>query len=186
MEQQGKWIEAGQGWEGIESTLQLSGWDHKRRVIVLRRKQTYREKWKSIKNKLPLLEWCGYTTADFKRCQLLARMVGLVYNWWSLFVRLADPHQHREAITSRPMLLHSVARQTQHSGQTKLMVSNSHGQAEKIREMLTNLSQFLTQLIKDAEQLTQPERWRRILSKVFEKFLGGRLLKPLSWTLESG
>jgi hypothetical protein len=33
------------------------------------------------------------------------RQVALVYNWWSLFVRLADPEHHRETITSRPLLL---------------------------------------------------------------------------------
>ncbi len=237
LEQQGRWTEAGKGWEGIESTLQLMGWNRKRRVIILRRKQTYRERWKSVKNnKLPLLEWgglfplaseiyeyailvtsldylietiaqlyrdradvenCydelknqwgwgGYTTADLKRCQLLARMVGLVYNWWSLFVRLADPHRYREAITSRPMLLHGVAQQTQHAGQTKLTVSSLHAEAGKIREMLRNLSRFLSDLTQGAEQLNVVERWRRILSKAFEKLLGGRLLQPLSWALESG
>ena len=29
----GKWIDAGQGWEGIESSLQLSGWSKDRKVI---------------------------------------------------------------------------------------------------------------------------------------------------------
>jgi len=33
--------------------------------------------------------WGGYTTHDLKRCQILARCIGLIYNWWSLFVRLA-------------------------------------------------------------------------------------------------
>jgi hypothetical protein len=37
-------------------------------------------------------------------------MVALIYNWWSLFVRLADPQHHREAITSRPLLLSAIAR----------------------------------------------------------------------------
>ena len=46
--------------------------------------------------------WGGFTTQDLKRCQHMARLVGLIYNWWSLFVRLADPDHHREAITSRP------------------------------------------------------------------------------------
>jgi hypothetical protein len=31
------WTEAGQGWEGIGSTLALTGWEDKRRVLVLRR-----------------------------------------------------------------------------------------------------------------------------------------------------
>jgi hypothetical protein len=49
--------------------------------------------------------WGGFTTQDLKRCRLLAASVALIYNWWSLFVRLADPDQHREVITSRPVLL---------------------------------------------------------------------------------
>ena len=40
--------------------------------------------------------WGGFTTHDIARCQLAARNVALIYNWWSLFVRLAD-----QASTSR-------------------------------------------------------------------------------------
>jgi hypothetical protein len=35
----------------------------------------------------------------------MAGAVALVFNWWNLFVRLADPDHHREAITSRSLLL---------------------------------------------------------------------------------
>jgi len=31
----------------------------------------------------------------------MAGYVALVFNWWNLFVRLADPNHHREAITRR-------------------------------------------------------------------------------------
>jgi hypothetical protein len=31
-----------------------------------------------------------------ERCRFMARMTALIYNWWSLFVRLADPHKHTE------------------------------------------------------------------------------------------
>ena len=31
------WVDAGQGWQGREDVLQLSGWTKKRRVVVLRR-----------------------------------------------------------------------------------------------------------------------------------------------------
>jgi hypothetical protein len=60
--------------------------------------------------------WGGFTTQDLKRCRLLARSVALIYNWWSLFVCLADPQHHREAITSRPLLLTALARRTHHAG----------------------------------------------------------------------
>ncbi len=31
--------------------------------------------------------WGGFTTQDLSRCRLVARAVGLIYNWWNLFVR---------------------------------------------------------------------------------------------------
>ena len=31
------WVDAGQGWQGKESTLQLTTWTKSRRIIVLRR-----------------------------------------------------------------------------------------------------------------------------------------------------
>ncbi len=71
--------------------------------------------------------WAGFTTQDRKRCQLMARSVAPVANWRNLFVRLADPDHHREAITSRPLLLTAIGRQTQHAGRTTFRVSSSHG-----------------------------------------------------------
>jgi hypothetical protein len=50
----------------------------------------------------------GFTTSDLKRCRLMAGCVALVFNWWNLFMRLADPNHHREAITSRPLLLQAI------------------------------------------------------------------------------
>ena len=40
--------------------------------------------------------WAGFTTRDRERCQITARLIAQVYNWWSLFVRMADPHRHHE------------------------------------------------------------------------------------------
>ena len=52
--------------------------------------------------------WAGFTTRDIKRCRLMACSVALIFNWWNLFVRLADPYHHREAITSRPLTLTGI------------------------------------------------------------------------------
>ena len=50
--------------------------------------------------------WGGYMTQqDIKRCRLTAEAVALMYNWWSPFVRLANPDVRMEATTSRPLLL---------------------------------------------------------------------------------
>ena len=43
--------------------------------------------------------WGGYTTHDLERCNLSARAVALIYNWWSWYVRLAHPQTRLEAIT---------------------------------------------------------------------------------------
>jgi hypothetical protein len=73
--------------------------------------------------------WGGLTTQDLKRCRFMARMTALVYNWCSLFVRLADPNKHTESLTSRPLLLRAPARLTRHSGQTRVSISHSRAEA---------------------------------------------------------
>ena len=121
--------------------------------------------------------WGGFTTQDLKRTQITARMTAIVYNWWSLFVRLVDPMTAREAITSRPLLLTGVARATNHAGRTTLFLNSSHGQRHKIKEKLADLTQFLREL-QSAPQLTSTERWCRILGRALTKFLRGRNPKP--------
>ena len=103
--------------------------------------------------------WGGYTTQDLKRCRLMARFVALVFNWWTLFVRLADPDRHREAITSRPLLLTAIGRRTTHAGQTTIRVGSTHAKHAWVRGALTRIGAFLEALRSSAEQLTPLERW---------------------------
>ena len=122
--------------------------------------------------------WGGFTTQDLKRCRLLAGTVALIYNWWSLFVRLADPDHHREAITSRPLLLAAVARKTQHAGQLTLSISSPHGMRDKARIAYVRIAGFLAGLRQNAEQLDPLAKWYRILSEALRHFLHGRQLVP--------
>lgn len=122
--------------------------------------------------------WGGFTTQDLTRCRLAARMVALIYNWWSLFMRLADPDHHREAITSRPLLLSAIARKTRHAGQVTLTISSMHGLRDKARHAYVRISGFLTDLRQNAEQLDRLEKWYRILSEALRHFLHGRQLQP--------
>ena len=101
----------------------------------------------------------------------MARMVALVYNGWSLFVRLAQPHKHFEAISSRPLLLHGVATQTRHAGQTRLTITSTHARQSAIQAVLTNLARFLASLKDTAEQLPDAQRLRAILNRAFAKFM---------------
>jgi hypothetical protein len=122
--------------------------------------------------------WGGFTTQDLTRCRLLASTVALIYNWWSLFVRLADPEHHREAITSRPLLLSAIARKTQHAGQVTLSISSPHGMRDKARLAYIRISGFLAGLRQNAEQLDPLAKWYRILSEALRHFLKGRQLVP--------
>jgi len=114
--------------------------------------------------------WGGYTTQDLKSSQLMSRMIALVYDWWNLFARLAIPEKHHEAITSRPLLLSSVGRLTEHSRQKRLVITSSHGSVEKIKGAYRRLVHFFNDLKSIAPQLTYQQCWQRILSKVMEGF----------------
>ena len=122
--------------------------------------------------------WGGFTTRDLQRCRLMARIVALIYNWWSLFVRPADPDQHTEAITCRPLLLYGVGRQTRHANQTTITVTSTHGKAGHVRRMLAEVVTFFKSLRPIAEQLSDLRRWYRILSRALVKYLKGRQLGP--------
>jgi hypothetical protein len=115
--------------------------------------------------------WSGYTTHDVKRCEIMARIIALIYNWWTLFARLANPDKHVEAISSRPLLLHAIARQTRHSNRTKVSITSTHAKAELVQVVLDEISRVLSWIRSTTEQLTQNERWRQILSYAFRKFL---------------
>src|SRR5258707_871334 len=108
--------------------------------------------------------WGGFTTHDLTRCRIMARIVALIFNWWNLFVRLADPDHHREAITSRPLLLQAIGRQTNHAGRATVTISSSHGKRDRARRALTRIAAFFATLRETAEQLTDLDRWYRILS----------------------
>lgn len=122
--------------------------------------------------------WGGFTTQDLARCRLSARNVALIYNWWNLFVRLAEPGQHLEAITSRPLLLTSIGALAKHARQTTLRIASAHGRAGWAAAALAEIAGFLSRLMSGAEQLTPLQRWYRILSHALRQFLQGRPLRP--------
>jgi hypothetical protein len=115
--------------------------------------------------------WTGFTTHDVHRCQILARTIAVIYNWWSLFTRLAIPNRHTEAITSRPLLLNGIARQTTHSNQTTLTMTSVHAQAPAVRRALQAVSVFLQRVKQTAEQLTFAHRWTAVLRFIFRDWL---------------
>ena len=99
--------------------------------------------------------------AGSRSLPLAARLVALFYDWWSIFVRLAEPDRHMEAITSRPLLLHAIATRVRHARQTTITVASSHAKAIPAAKALRAIAIFLRELAKTAEQLTGLQRWRR-------------------------
>jgi len=120
--------------------------------------------------------WAGFTTHDRNRCQVMARITALVYNWWTVFMRLGIPEKHAEAITSRPLALHGIARRTRHGNQTKVEVTNTHSKGLVIAAALSKVNGFRQRIKANAEQLSPMARWRLILSAAFQYFLRGKVL----------
>ena len=83
-----------------------------------------------------------------------------------------------KAITSRPLLLEAIGRQTTHAGRTTLTISSTHGLRHRAREAFTRIAAFFAELRETAEQLTDLDRWYRILSRAMVKYLKGRQLDP--------
>ena len=215
------WRNAGQGWEGVESHLQLQGWSRPRRVIVLRRKlrerpveaerdgkqmvlpgcvvvekggewyehavlvtsweekellavaQAYRDRADSenmfdeLKNQWG---WTGFSTQDLKRSQLMARIVALIFNWWGIFTRIGSEGKHGEAITTRPLLLHGIARHTRHGQQSYLSLSSLHAKALRVANLMGRISHWIQAYRDSAEQLVKALRWPTLLHLIFRHF----------------
>lgn len=115
--------------------------------------------------------WGGYTTHDIERCNLSARAVALIYNWWSWYVRLAHPKARLEAITSRPMLLSGVARLTQHAGQSRLLLTLTHAAGDQIKSMITNIRKGLDWILTTAPQLAKTARWRALVQYIVKQII---------------
>jgi hypothetical protein len=89
--------------------------------------------------------------------------LALIYNWWRLFVLMASPEARREAITSRPWLMSSIGRRTEHAGQTTLTLTGLHAHFDKARQVLMQVSARLQAWAKSAaEQLQDVVVWHRV------------------------
>lgn len=215
------WQQLGQGWQGTDDELRLSGWSRKRRVIVMRRPrrdtlvlsksksarqgqllfidenepisayeyavlvcntdyglqsigQLYRDRadcengFDEIKNQWG---WGGYSTQDMARCALSCQAVALIYNWWSWYVRLAQPKARMEAITSRPKLLNALGRMTRHGGQNRIVLTLMHASAQEIKRLVANVRAGLQHVQQTAPQLPAQARWRTLMRYIIAKIL---------------
>jgi hypothetical protein len=119
------------GGDLYEHTVLVRNW---REPDLLEVAQIYRD-WAGAENLFDELKnqwgWEGFSTQDLKRSQLMARIVALVYNWWSIFYKERTGAIHGEALMTRPLLQQAVVRRTRHANQTKLSISSIHAKARK-------------------------------------------------------
>jgi hypothetical protein len=85
---------------------------------------------------------------------------------------MATGPRHGEATTTRPALQHGVARVSRHANQVRLWIGSLHAKARQIANVLAGFSTWLDHVLKSAEQLTELERWRRLLRRIFTDFAG--------------
>ena len=104
--------------------------------------------------------WGGYPH-DLARCRLAARLLALFYNWWNIFVRLADPSLHREAITSRPLFLTASATRTRRARQTTIRVTSSHAKGKPAAQALAAVAAFLRGLTEKCGAVDPPSNLAR-------------------------
>jgi hypothetical protein len=94
--------------------------------------------------------WRGFATQDLKRSRLMARMVALIFNWWSIYTRMG----------SGPV----------HANQTKLPLSSMHAKARVAAKLLSRISQWVARFVKPAEQLERVQRCAAMVVQTYREF----------------
>jgi hypothetical protein len=127
--------------------------------------------------------WGGFTTQDIERCQSSARVVALIYNWWSWYCRAAKPEARMEAITSRALLLAAVGRATKHAGRTTLYLTTMHASRTALMLLIANIRAALGHVREVAEQSPATERWKTLLDYIVARIIPHRPQKLLETCL---
>jgi len=124
--------------------------------------------------------WGGFNSRKHDRSQIMMRLIGLVYNWWNVFCRLAEPEKHLEAITSRRLFQNTVGRLTKTGNSRIFYVSAVGAVAEHVLQQFTRISKFISSLASTATQLTKEEKWAAILKEAFKVFNYNKSIKAHS------
>jgi len=111
--------------------------------------------------------WGGFTTKDIKRCQIMARIVAQIYNWWSIFTHTIDRGRHHEAITTRPLILANVGRLV-FSGGSKILKISAKGGRAQVAKFFVVLCAKVRKTMLIAEQLAEGEGWKEVLLQIFK------------------
>lgn len=87
--------------------------------------------------------FAGFTAKSRSTTELAARLLLMVYNLWTLFVRFIDPKKHTEAKRGRRWFLLIAGRLVQSGRQKELQISVRGGWAEKLKDGYLRLHDWL-------------------------------------------
>jgi len=112
--------------------------------------------------------WGGFTVNSLKKSQLMANLVAIFYNWWSIYTKFVDQEVAREAITSRPLLLNHVASKSTHQRMKRMTIYCSHSLKEKITKLLEGAKERILAIANSiAPQLkTKRHIWAEIIRDI--------------------
>ena len=93
-----------------------------------------------LKNQCSFSGFCAKSRAT---TELADRLLLMVYNLWTLFVRFIVPHKHTGAKRGRRWFLLIAARLVQSGRQKEVQVSISGGWAEQLRDGYLRLHEWI-------------------------------------------
>ena len=126
----------------------------------------------------------GFSTQDLKRVNVAAKLNVIFANWWNVFVRIGEPNEHKEAITSRPELLHLIAQSVSHAAQQTIRFATHHENAHQVKRIFNRIHRCFSWINSIAEQLDYSMVWNVQLSIAFYAFLDGKLLNVPDFATE--
>lgn len=172
-----EWSEQASPWSGkisvLVSNLDEAAYPTTSMPRLYRERSDVENNYDELKNQWG---WGGYTTKKIGPSQLAATFIAMVYNWWSLYVRFYDSEHHREAVTTRPYLMHGVGRQVQSGGQKTVKISLTLDQSSTLAAAVTLISRRLHRFGLIAERWGTDQRWAYLLTCVLRPWLGGKWL----------
>ena len=102
-------------------------------------------------------------------------------------MRLANPKNRMEAITSRPKLLSAVGRMTSHSGQNNIFLTVMHESMDQIKQLVANVRSGIRHISAAAPQLVDSQRWVAMVRFIVARILAAQpKFTPTPGVLPSG
>jgi len=174
------WSEAGQGWEGRDGELRLSGWSRTRRVIVLRRALRGEALLADESQGVLAFVETDIPTKRYEYAVLVNDLKHELLTISQLYRDRADSENTFDELKNQwgwggftthdlarcRLSALAVARQTTHGGAHHLTITHQHAKADKAKSLLAGIHGLLDRLKVAAEQLKTKSVWQRVCEHI--------------------